>query len=59
MLEPDKSCSSDGNEGDVKKVAEVKILSYYKALTEGCGDGSCVNTHCVSSGKVRNCVLFN
>ena len=61
MLEPGSSGSTGGgggsegnklNDEDVKKVAETKILSYYKALTTGCGESSCDNVNCVSSGKV-------
>lgn len=37
---------------DVKKAAEVKILLYYQSLTQGCGDSTCDNVNCVSSGKV-------
>lgn len=64
MLEPGGSGGRDGGEEETvagavceegdgkKKAAESKILSYYQALTAGCGDVSCTNANCVTSGQV-------
>ena len=48
------SGSISSSDSDLKSAVEAKIFSYYKALTDGCGDETCDNDLCVSSGKVSS-----
>lgn len=39
-------------EDDMKRAAAKKLERYFYQLTDGCGNPSCENQHCASSGTV-------
>lgn len=39
-------------EDDMKRAAAKKLERYFYQLTDGCGNPSCENSFCASSGKV-------
>lgn len=52
---PPKEEGASGEGADtMKRAAAAQLIErYYFALTNGCGNSSCSNAHCVSSGKVE------
>lgn len=45
--------NADGKEDEMKRSAAKKLIErYFYQLTDGCGNPTCDNKHCASSGKV-------
>lgn len=44
----------------MKRAAARKLIErYFYQLTDGCGNATCENEHCASSGKVSVCLKFS
>lgn len=50
---------ADGKEDEMKRTAAKKLIErYFYQLTDGCGNPTCDNKYCASSGIVREVLYF-
>lgn len=57
-LNNEENSTSDNKEDAMKRAAAKKLIErYFYQLTDGCGNPSCDNKFCASSGEVSDTLL--